>query len=33
MTAVVACDEPTDAVGKSGHTKNFILRSLGLFGQ
>jgi hypothetical protein len=23
--AVVACDEPTDAVGNSGHTKNFIL--------
>jgi hypothetical protein len=31
--AVVACDEPTDTVGNSGHAKDFILRSLGQFGQ
>lgn len=33
MAAVVACDKPTDAVSNSGHSKNFILRSLGRFGQ
>ena len=27
--AVVACDEPTDAVGSSGRTKDFILCNLG----
>ena len=28
MAAVVACDEPTDAVGTSGRTRDFILCSL-----
>jgi hypothetical protein len=31
--AVVACDEPTDAVGNSGRTRNFILCNLGQLGQ
>ena len=31
--AVVACDEPTDAVGNSGRTKDFILCNLGQLGQ
>ena len=31
--AVVACDEPTDAVGSSGRTKDFILCNLGQLGQ
>jgi len=30
--AVVACDEPTDAVGNSGRTRNFFLCSLDPFG-
>jgi len=33
MAAVVACDEPTDAVGNSGRTKDFILCNLGQLGQ
>ena len=31
--AVVACDEPTDAVGNSGRTRDFILCNLGQLGQ
>ena len=31
--AVVACDEPTDAVGSSGRTRDFILCNLGQLGQ
>jgi hypothetical protein len=31
--AVVACDEPTDAVGNSGRTRDFILCSFGNLGQ
>jgi hypothetical protein len=31
--AVVACDEPTDAVGSSGRTRGFILCNLGQLGQ
>jgi hypothetical protein len=33
MAAAVACDEPTDAVGNSGHTMDFILGSLCQFWQ
>ena len=33
MAAVVACDEPTDAVGNSGRTRDFILCNLGQLGQ
>jgi hypothetical protein len=31
--AVVDCDEPTDAVGNSGRTRDFILCNLGQLGQ
>jgi hypothetical protein len=31
--AVVAYDEPTDAVGNSGRTRDFILCNLGQLGQ
>ena len=31
--AVVACDEPTAAVGNSGRTRDFILCNLGQLGQ
>ena len=33
MAAVVACDEPTDAVGSSGRTRDFTLCNLGQLGQ
>ena len=33
MAAVVACDEPTDAVGNSGRTRDSILCNLGQLGQ
>lgn len=33
MAAMIACDEPTDAVDNSGRIGNFILRSLAQLGQ